>query len=314
MDPVAALLGTGLNATALVAPGLAGRAALEVFKRPLRRSRLRAEEQELRAEAATEDLAVHGKRVVTYRWGDGGRPVLLVHGWQSRASRFAAFVPGLRALGLSPVAFDAPGHGESGGSATTILEYREVIGALHRRYGDFEAVVAHSFGVTAAFLALRNGVRAERVVAVAGVVDFDVLPASFSAQLGLGARAERALNRRLDRVLLAGTPGLRADRDLRRHFDASYRPDGAGAADPGPAVLAVYDEDDAVVGLDQAHRLREAYGDRLDLVVTRGLGHRRILADPAVVDHAIGFLGEPRASREPGAPRPAERPRAAVAR
>ncbi len=45
-----------------------------------------------------------------------------------------------------------------------------------------------------------------------------------------------------------------------------------------------------MVGIDQAYRLKAAYGDRLDLLVTRGLGHRRILADPAVIDNAIGFL------------------------
>jgi hypothetical protein len=32
---------------------------------------------------------VGGKRAVTYTWGDGDRPVLLVHGWESRASRSA---------------------------------------------------------------------------------------------------------------------------------------------------------------------------------------------------------------------------------
>jgi hypothetical protein len=31
--------------------------------------------------------------VVTCRRGDGTRPVLLLHRWQSRASRYAGFVP-----------------------------------------------------------------------------------------------------------------------------------------------------------------------------------------------------------------------------
>ncbi|WP_238162986.1 alpha/beta hydrolase [Kribbella capetownensis] len=51
--------------------------------------------------------------VVTYAWGDGRRPVLLVHGWRSRASRYAGFVARLLELGYSPVSFDAPGHGDT---------------------------------------------------------------------------------------------------------------------------------------------------------------------------------------------------------
>ncbi|MGW4897999.1 alpha/beta hydrolase [Kitasatospora sp. NPDC004240] len=284
MDP-SALIRPALNTTALVAPRLAGRLAFELFKHPVRRGRVRGAERELHEGAVTEEITVNGKRVVTYRWGDGARPVLLVHGWQSRASRFAAFVPRLRALGLSPVSFDAPGHGGSGGRATTILEVRDIIRRLHRRYGDFESVIAHSFGVTCAFLALRGGVRAGRLVAVAGVAEFGYLPSEFCAQLGLSARIERELNHRIERVLFADTPQREGIGSIWEHFDAAHRPE-----DVGLPILVVHDEDDDVVRLDQAHRLKAAYGERLDLLVTRGLGHRRVLGEPTVVDNAIGFL------------------------
>lgn len=292
MHPSAALIRPALNATALIAPRPAGRLAFELFRHPLRRGRLRDGEREPHRQAVTEEITVNGKRVVTYRWGDGARPVLLVHGWQSRASRFAAFVPRLRALGLSPVAFDAPGHGDSGGRATTIVEVRDVIRRLHERYGDFESVIAHSFGVTCAFLALRGGVRAGRLVAVAGVAEFDYLPAEFCAQLGLAPRVERELRRRIERVLFAGVREREGFGSVWEHFDACHRP-----ADVTLPILVVHDEDDDVVRPDQAHRLAAAYGDRLDLLVTRGLGHRRVLTEPTVVDNVIGYLSAARAGR-----------------
>jgi pimeloyl-ACP methyl ester carboxylesterase len=279
MDPAVALLRTTLNTTALLAPRTAGRAAFELFLRPLRRSKVRSSERDVHDRAVTGELTVNGKRVVVYRWGDGARPVLLLHGWQSRASRYAPFVPRLQALGLSPVAFDAPGHGDSGGRSTTILEYRDVIRALQETYGTFHSVVAHSFGVSCAYLALRDGVRAERLVAVAGVAEFGYLPAGFCARLGLNARIERDLRRRIEHELFAGTA------NVWEHFDATHDP-----AAVTPPALVVHDEDDTVVGIGQAHRLKAAYGDRLELITTRGLGHRRILADPAVIDNAIGFL------------------------
>ncbi|AUG76681.1 hypothetical protein CFP65_1807 [Kitasatospora sp. MMS16-BH015] len=279
MDPASALVSTTLNTTSHLAPRLAGRAAFELFQRPLRRSALRPTERDTHREAVRSALAVNGKRVAVYRWGDGTRPVLLMHGWRSRASRFAPYVPRLRALGLSPVAFDAPGHGESGGRTTTVLEYRAIAERLQREYGGFEAVIAHSLGVAGAFLALREGVRAERLVAIAGVSEFAYLPGAFCAGLGLNRRIEADLRHRIEHELFAGTA------DPWRRFDAAHRPEQV----PLP-ILVVHDEGDRVVRLDHAHRLEAAYGDRLQLLVTRGLGHRRIVTEPTVVDNAIGFL------------------------
>ncbi|GJF32301.1 alpha/beta hydrolase [Kitasatospora sp. NE20-6] len=286
MDRSTALLGRALNGTALIAPRLAGRAAFELFRHPVRRSRVRSTEREVHDRARPSALTVGGSPVTVYRWGDGTRPVLLVHGWRSRASRFAGFVPRLLDLGLSPVAFDAPGHGDSGGRATTILEYREIIARLHARHGPFEAVVAHSFGVSAAFLALREGVPAGRLVAVSGVAEFRFLVDGFRQQLGLADRLERELTRRIERVLFP------AEEALWERFDATHRP-----AEITPRILVVHDQDDDVVPIGQAHRLKAAYGDRLDLLTTRGLGHRRILTEPGVLDNVLGFLAEPSPGR-----------------
>ncbi|MFJ4189978.1 alpha/beta hydrolase [Kitasatospora sp. NPDC089509] len=279
MDPARALIRTTLNPTARIAPGLAGRAAFELFRHPLRRSRVRPAEQEVHRRAAREPLTVGGSQVVGYRWGSGERPVLLLHGWRSRASRFAPFVPRLQALGLSVLAFDAPGHGDSGGRATSVLEYRELALRLQERYGPFEAVVAHSLGVCAAFGALGDGLRAGRLAAVSGVSEVGFFPSAFCAGLGLDGTVERALRQRIEQDLFGGDAGVW------ERYDAAAR-----AAVIGLPVLVLHDEGDEVVPIGQAHRLERAYGDRLDLVVTRGLGHRRIVREPAVVDQVIGFI------------------------
>ncbi|MFE6049708.1 alpha/beta hydrolase [Kitasatospora sp. NPDC056446] len=279
MDPAQALIRTVLNPAARIAPGAAGRAAFELFAHPLRRSRVRPSEQEVHRQAATERLAVNGKPVVGYRWGSGERPVLLLHGWRSRASRYAPYVPRLRELGFSAISFDAPGHGDSGGRTTSVPEYRELALRLQERYGPFEAVVAHSLGVCAAFGALADGLRADRLAAVSGVSSVGFFPAAFCAGLGLDAGVERALRARIERELFDGDAGGWERYDAARRTEAVDLP-----------ILVVHDEDDDVVPLGQAHRLRKAYGERLDLVVTRGLGHRRIIAEPTVVDQVIGFL------------------------
>ncbi|MEV6209262.1 alpha/beta hydrolase [Kitasatospora sp. NPDC051914] len=283
-----ALLGRTLNGTALLSPGLAGRAAFEIFRRPGGRSRVRTAEREVHDRARTEHLTVAGKRTAVYRWGDGTRPVLLVHGWQSRASCFAPWVSRLLAAGLSPVAFDAPGHGDSGGRTTTILEYREIIGRLHERHGPFEAAVAHSFGVAATFLALGGGVPVGRVVAVAGVTDIRFLVDGFRHQLGLSDRLGTELAHRIETVLFPEVDSVWDSFDSTRQPAASV-----------PPTLVVHDEDDPMVPVRHAHRLKAAYGDRVELLTTRRLGHRRVLTEPSVLDNALGFLAEPSARPAP---------------
>src|SRR4029078_7217172 len=138
------LVGSALNAVSLLSLRTAGKIAFALWRRPMRRGTVRTAERETHDAAVVERIFIDGKDVVTYRWGDGEKPVLMVHGWQSRGSRYAGFVPVLRGLGFSPVTFDAPGHGDSGGTSMTILEYEEVIRHLQGRYGRFDAVIANS--------------------------------------------------------------------------------------------------------------------------------------------------------------------------
>jgi pimeloyl-ACP methyl ester carboxylesterase len=279
MDATAAVARTALNGTALLSPRLAGKGALRLFRNPRGRGGLRPAERELMERAEVGEVEVHGSTVRTYRWGGGERPVLLVHGWESRASRLSAFAEALLERGYSPVAFDAPGHGESTGRTTTVLEYREVIAHLHAEYGDFEAVVAHSLGAVAAFLALRQGVRAGRVCTIGGVVDFDYVVEAFCGGLGLRERVRAELRGRIERELFPGEP------DIWNRFSVVHEPERVRVP-----ILVLQDDEDRLVRPEQARRIVRAYPQQARLVTTSGLGHRRILGDPGVVGGVVDFV------------------------
>ncbi|WP_217189171.1 alpha/beta hydrolase [Streptomyces buecherae] len=256
-----------------------GQRLFDLFRRPQGRSRPRPGERAAMEGARWGRLTVGDTAVVTYRWGDGARPVLLVHGWESRASRYAKVVTRLLELGYSPLAFDAPGHGESDGDSTTLTEYRDAIGQLHEAHGPFEAVVAHSFGVTASFLALRDGVRARRVVAISSVPDFGYVVDAFCAHTGLTPRLRDELRHRIERDLYPG------EADPWARFSVL-----TGVADPRPPLLLVHDEDDEAVGPEQARRIAAAYGERARTLTTRRFGHRRILGSPQLVAAVGDFV------------------------
>ncbi|MDI1462557.1 alpha/beta hydrolase [Catellatospora sp. KI3] len=274
----AAILLTGrlLNATAVLAPPLGRAVAYKLFFRPTGRAQVHPREQDVHAAATVGELDFDGVPVATYAWGDGRRPVLLVHGWSSRASRYAGMVTDLLHRGFSPVAFDAPGHGSSGGTSTNLLQYERIMRMLQQRHGGFAAVVAHSFGVPCAFHALRNGLRADRLVAVSGPAEFDHLVTEFTRQLGLRRSLSEHLRARSVRDI--GVP------DLWTRFSSTYEPTAVTVP-----LLIVHDEDDDVVEVGHGRRLHAAYpGSRL--LVTSGLGHRRILGDPRIVAPVGAFL------------------------
>ncbi|MFJ4777025.1 alpha/beta fold hydrolase [Streptomyces sp. NPDC088762] len=279
---MASLLRTTLDVSARLAPGLAGAPAFALFVRPLGRPRLRPEEAEVMAQARTGRMLVRGIPVTTYRWGDGERPVLLVHGWSSRASRFAGFVEALRAEGRTVVAFDAPGHGESGGRASTVRDYREIISRLHAEYGDFSTVLAHSVGVLAGLFSLRDGVRADRVIGIGGIAEFGYLLDQFRARLGVGEAVERVLRSHIERRVFPG------EADIWQRLDATR-----GPADRQMPILLIHDVDDDVADPAQSRAIAAAHGSRARLIETSGLGHRRILADRRVIAEAVEFAVSP---------------------
>jgi pimeloyl-ACP methyl ester carboxylesterase len=273
------LVGVGLNTTSLVAPRVAGSVAYYLFCNPFVRGKVRDAEREIHGQATVGSLVVNGKKVVTYQWGEGARPVLMLHGWQSRASRYSSFVKKLVALGYSPVSFDAPGHGESEGRATTILEYREIIQQLADQHGEFEAILAHSFGVTCAFLALRSGVRAKRLVAISGVCDFEFLLFEFGRKLSLRDRVANDLRRRIEKQLFP------TEEDIWNRFSGRYQP-----ADITIPMLIIHDDTDVTVSLSQADGIVKAYGDQARFIQTTALGHHRIVSDDNVISEALTFI------------------------
>ncbi|TXL91405.1 alpha/beta fold hydrolase [Streptomyces sp. IB2014 016-6] len=314
MDLAVTAVRTALNAASHISPGLAGRAAFRLFRKPRGRSRLRPDERPVMDRAEVGEIAVGGGRAVSYRWGTGERPVLIVHGWESRGSRFATLVSELLDLGLSPIAFDAPGHGEATGETMTILDLRDIIAALDAEHGPFETVVAHSLGVTATFVAVQErGVRTERIVAISGVPDFAYLVDGFCAGLGLRARLNRELRGRIERELFTG------EGDTWSRFSVPRTDTGAGTgagirtpeAAGASSFLVVHDEDDDLVDPAASRALHAALnatpGREARLLVTRGLGHRRIIGDRQVAASVRDFVVSGTPARAAAAPDPSPR-------
>jgi len=263
----------GLTALGLFSPRLAGRIAFELWRRPLARGRVRDAERKVHEAARVEVV----DEIVTYAWGDGRRPVLLVHGWRSRASRYAGFITALLDLGYSPVSYDGPGHGDTALGMGTILDHQRIINTLAAKHGAFEGIIAHSLGVPFALYAVRQGAPAGRFVSISGFADFGYLIEKFSAELGLRTAVKDRLRREIEARLFDGDP------DIWTKFSV-----GPGDVD----LLVIHNDVDKVVDPAQVDVLLTSYGPRARYSAKTGLGHGRILSDPAVIAEAVAFLSD----------------------
>jgi pimeloyl-ACP methyl ester carboxylesterase len=245
-------------------------------------------------------VQVHGRTMAGEIWGEGAddrpgeRPVVyLVHGWGGWRGQLDAFAGPLAEAGHRVVAFDALSHGDSdpgpsGPGRSNALELADALTAVVAAHGPAAAVVAHSLGATAAAYAMRDGLAVGRAVFVAPMADPHPYTRTFAARLGFGERVRTRLARRIERRV--GLP-LSA-------FDV---PALAGTM-ATPPLLLVHDRHDAETGWSDSEAIARAWpGARL--VTTTGLGHRRILRDPAVVAEVTGFLGSPLAPSGPAARR-----------
>ena len=81
----------------------------------------------------------------TYIWKGNETKILLVHGWESNASRWKKTLPHLQKSGSTIIAIDAPAHGQSSGKEFNVPLYAEFINKAVEKYQP-EIIIGHSIG------------------------------------------------------------------------------------------------------------------------------------------------------------------------
>jgi pimeloyl-ACP methyl ester carboxylesterase len=214
------------------------------------------------------------RRVAAWRWGHGPT-VLLVHGWEGRGSQLGAFVDPLVRAGLSVVAFDAPGHGDSPGGRLYLTDLADCVVDVARCIAPLHAIIAHSFGAASVLLAhQRGGVDAARNVMIAPNVLIDDAIARFARAVALDDGDRSSLVRQLASHNGVSVRALELER-LVGERDA--------------ALLVVHDPGDREVAFAHGERLAATWREA-KLHATAGLGHRRILRDDGVIAETVGFI------------------------
>lgn len=252
------------------------------------RTRPRASDQAVLDGGYRLSFQVHGRTVAAWAWGNEGPAIILVHGWGGHAAQLQSFVQPLREAGFRVVAFDAPSHGASaasrhGGRRVTFFEFAAALQTIASAEACVSGVIAHSGGCTAVSLALREGwTPPPRLVFVAPFVRPAAAIEGFARAIGANERVVAEFGKRVERWL--GHPWSYLDITS---LDRAHK---------RPRLLVVHDEDDKEVPLAHAQALAASWPSA-ELLATKGLGHRRVLRDPAVIEKALDFLAG--SSQEP---------------
>jgi pimeloyl-ACP methyl ester carboxylesterase len=211
-----------------------------------------------------------------HAWGTGWqRPrVLLAHGWAGHGLQLASFVGPLVEAGFEVMAVDQPAHGASSGRTATLPDFARVIRLAAESFGPLHGVVAHSLGGAAAAFALSRWVDATRAVLIAAPSDPGREVERFARFLWIPERVRAEMQRALEAAEGVGLAELHA---------------AAVAPHVRVPALLVHDLSDRVVPYRAVNDYAAAWrGARV--LTTEGLGHHRVLGDPAVIAEVVRFL------------------------
>jgi pimeloyl-ACP methyl ester carboxylesterase len=205
-----------------------------------------------------------------------GPAVLLLHGWEGQSSDMAAFAQALLERGFSVFAMDLPAHGKSSGAQTSIPQSAMALRAAAGALPPLHAVIAHSVGAPVVVEALAAGMQAQRVVLLSAPARYEDYARRYAMAAGLNP---------------AETGDMLALLRESRGIDVGQVSLPARAARLAQPALFIHSADDRVVPVEDSIASAAAWPGARHLRVD-GLGHRRLLADAAVVAAAVEFVAE----------------------
>lgn len=265
-----------LNLIAVLSTKKAAREAIIIFTTPFRK--VKKNMPPIFEKAETLQFTLHGKKVYGYRWNHPSpHRFLILHGFESSAFNFDRYVRPMIRKGYTVVAIDAPAHGRSEGKTISLLEYIDTIRETWKRYGPFDAVLAHSFGGLAISLYLDEHPQENRpqVALIAPATEtstavdsmFNLLQLSDEVKAEFCRQVEKRTGRRPeDYSITRVAHRLRAD------------------------ILWAHDEEDTMTPLRDTLAIQQQNLSHIRFLITRGLGHRRIYRDNQVSREILDFF------------------------
>ncbi len=249
--------------------------AAKLFTTPIKHKMPRREfEMDKKSTQSVLNVPEIDKEIVVYQLGTFSKKLLLVHGWSGRGTQLFKIAESFVEEGFSIVSFDAPAHGKSDGSSSIMLEFIVSIKEIDKKFGPFDAAIGHSLGGMALFNAVKDGFQIKKLVTIgSGDVVKDIID-EFTSKMKLKKETGSLLS---------------------EHFEKKYGKTMdsysayLSAREIEIPVLIIHDENDADVPVSAALNIHQNLKNGA-LLITKKLGHRKILGDENVIAKLIDFI------------------------
>jgi pimeloyl-ACP methyl ester carboxylesterase len=258
-----------------ISPNLAALFAAKLFTTPLK-YKIPKRELEMDRKSRQETIRIKSidKDIVVYHYGEGKKKILLVHGWSGRGTQLVKFADMFAKAGYSIISFDAPAHGKSPSKNTLMPEFIASILQLEKEFGPFEAAVGHSLGGMSLMNSVKRGLKLNSLVSIgSGDIIQDIIDEFIER---IGCRPE------------IGTL-MRQQFEKKSHEAMDNYSSFRAAQEIDIPVLVVHDNHDMEVPVQCAHHIHENLKNGT-LMLTDGLGHRKILGHHSVIEKSFEFI------------------------
>ena len=261
----------------IISPRLAMRFAFKLFMTPHKFKRPNRENK-MYEEATKEMLWLLSlqKKIQVYKYGVGvsKKKILLIHGWAGRGTQLFKIADFFIAKGYAIVSFDATAHGDSEGKTSAMTEFIPSILEIDKHYGPFEFAVGHSLGSMALLNAVKQGFDVNKIAIIGTADSITKICHQFVGRLGLKPKVAIFLKARLDNEL---------------GFDAEELSANIAAKEVKIPTLVIHDNKDTDVPVNCAKTVHQSLPNST-LMITDGLGHRRVLYSTEVIESISDFF------------------------
>jgi pimeloyl-ACP methyl ester carboxylesterase len=219
-------------------------------------------------------IPVIHKKVNVYKYGNGSKKILLVHGWSGRGTQLCKIADEMIKLGFGIISFDAPAHGKSPGNSTIMVDFIASIIEIDKQFGPFEVAIGHSLGGMSVLNAIKEGLQVDKAVIIGSGDIVQDITDDFIAKMELKPEISNLLCDYFEKKY----GGKMDDYSAYKAAERTVIP-----------TLVIHDENDPEVSVKAGMHIYEHLKNG-ELMLTKGLGHRKILADYQVIEKIINFV------------------------
>lgn len=266
-------VGLYVNLLSYIQPDKANQLAYKLFSEP-RIGKLNKENLPKTLRSATQDTIIfENHHFQTYIWKGNDNLILLVHGWESNASRWKKMLPHLKKTGSTIIAIDAPAHGLSSGKEFNVPKYASFIHQAVEKYNP-KTIIAHSIGgaATSYFLYKNKNNNIEKVVFLGSPSEMKIIIDNYINMLSLNAKIGRFLTKQSEVKFDIKITDFSAHKFAKNFHQKAF---------------IAHDIEDKVVNVTEGRKLSKTWKQAV-YIETNGLGHS--MHDEELYKKVVSFL------------------------